>query len=179
MPSSSLIVAPRVIHYVYEVSVRPRPRGRRLSVLDVGPGHGKYATLLREYVDPKIHLVAVEAWAPYVPSFKLEALYDLVIVGDVVAQPDELLNGFDLVLMVDVLEHIDKTPALELLARIEPPVVFSTPRDYFQNPPHLPHTERHISHWSKADFEATGRLEAYDDELEANVGGLIGRLGRR
>ncbi len=166
MPTSNLAIAPAVIWNVAEVEPS--------TVLDVGPGWGKYAVLMREYLNVKPSRIdAVEAHAPYVDDHRLRALYDDVIVGDVVDVADDRLAVYDVVLMVDVIEHIDKARAVDLLDRITGRVVISTPVDWFDTGPGLPPTEAHVSHWTVEDFTATGRLEAYSEVL----GGHIVRLG--
>lgn len=165
MPTSNLAVAPAVLWTVAEVD-----HGR---ILDVGPGWGKYAVLLREYLNDKpTRIDAVEAWVPYVDQHGLGCLYDRIWPTDVCLLPDDVLASYDVVLMVDVIEHIDKAAAIELLARIPCRVVICTPVEWFATDDGLPPTEAHVSHWTVADFEATGRLEAYSEV----VGGHVARL---
>lgn len=167
MPTSNLAVWPTLLWLVHEADPHR-------TVLDVGPGHGKAAVLLREYLThPPEQIDAVEAHRPYVESFGLRVLYDNVFVDDVLDLPPERLAGYDVVLMADVIEHIDKTAALELLARIPGRVVISTPVEFFSNGPGLPDSETHRSHWTAEDFLATGRVEACQEQ----VGGWIVRLG--
>lgn len=176
MPSSSLPAAPRVIHLVWEIQqATPRP----LRVLDVGPGWGKYERLLREYVEPELYIAAVEAWAPYVDRFGLVDRYDLVIVGDALDQPAEVLDRFDVILMVDVLEHMPKPEALAFLDRVPGWVIINTPRDHFDNPPDLPPTEAHVSHWTLGEFQALDRFDGHAPTELATLGALIVRLRPR
>lgn len=158
MPTSNLAVWPTVLWLVH--SADPHR-----SVLDVGPGWGKAAVLLREYLNERpVRLDAVEMHAPYIDAHRLDRLYDQVHAGDVCDLPDELLAGYDLVLMVDVIEHIPKPRALELLERIPGRVVISTPVEFFDTGPGLPATEAHVSHWTVDDFTGTGRLEDYVEQ---------------
>lgn len=160
-------MAPWVVALVHDV---PHQR-----VLDVGPGHGKYAVLLREYTTPPEQLDAVEAHTPYVVAYDLDGLYDQVFHADVCDLTDEQLAAYDLVLMVDVIEHIDKDAAVALLDRIPGRVVICTPVDFFHNGPGLPDSETHRSHWTGADWEATRRVESCSTQL----GGWLVRLGLR
>lgn len=172
MPTSALEVAPAVIHYLWEV----RPEDRPLRVLDVGPGWGKYGTLVREYVDPDAWVEAVEVWEPYVTRHRLRAKYDGLRVEDVRDSDPEWLATFDAVLMVDVIEHIPKVDALAVLDRLPQWVIVSTPRHFFDNPADLPAPEAHVSHWTIADFEETGRLQTWDRRLYLEAAGIICRL---
>lgn len=173
MPSSNLEVAPTVLHYIWEV----RPLDRPLRVLDVGPGWGKYAVLLREFVDPDAEIAGVEAWEPYIERHRLAALYDPIIAGDVRDLTAADLAGYDVVLMADVIEHLPKADAWDVLDRIAGYVVISTPRDFFSNGPGLPHTEDHVSHWTLDDFQASSRFEVYSLPMLRDKGGVIVRLG--
>lgn len=165
MPTSNLAMWPMILQLAKEV----KPR----RVLDVGPGHGKGAVLLREYVGcPPIERIdAVEAWEPYVTP-RLRAAYDTVLVVDVLDMAEHDLASYDLVLMVDVIEHLEKGDGLALLERIPGRVIVCTPMEFFQNPQHLQiPPEAHWSLWSLADF--AGRVEMDASQL----GGVLVRLG--
>lgn len=165
MPTSNLATWPWIIHLCWEA--------KPVTVLDVGPGWGKAATLLREYVPSVKRVEAVEAHAPYIAAHHLDRLYDVVHVGDVCDLDDRALARFDLVLMVEVIEHLTRADGLDLIDRIPGHVVVCTPQEFFpQDDPALPASERHLSLWSIADFEATGRLSADVSQL----GGVICRL---
>lgn len=196
MPTSLLSIAPYVVSLVESCPER--------KVLEVGPGHGKYGLLLREYLNRKpTRLVAVEAHRPYLEEWggRLAAVYDdvflangLDLVGPVAAEVVEpffesdgsprarsrlvsidleadFLDGFDLLLLVDVIEHFPKDRALALLDRFPGRVVICTPRDFFVSVKGHP-TEEHVSHWTREDFEATGRLEHFEEQYA----GLLVRL---
>lgn len=140
MPSSLLALAPAVIHMVWETKAK--------RILDVGPGRGKYGLLIREYVGDPERLDAVELEPTYITP-RLTAIYDNVFLGDVC---DYVTYPYDLVLMLDVIEHIEKPKALALLDRLECQVIISTPMEFFENPSDLPDSERHVSHWTSTDF---------------------------
>lgn len=161
MPSSNLRAAPWVLHFAYEV----RPKDRPLRILDVGPGWGKYSILVREYVDPEAQIVGIEIWPPYAEEHRLTALYDPLVIGDIRDQPADWLASFDIVLIVDVLEHLPLEDGLELIEKIPRWIVLATPRDFFENPPDLPEPERHVSHWTLEHLAETGRLDAHDASL--------------
>lgn len=73
------------------------------SVLDIGPGAGTYATLLRPRL-PTARFHGIEVHAPYIARFGLDRLYDEITVADI-----RSLNDFplaDVVILGDVLEHL-------------------------------------------------------------------------
>lgn len=178
VPTSALEVWPALIHLCWQVQPR--------RILDVGPGHGKAGILLREYIGttargngPIEHLAAVEAEPRYVESFPwLEAVYDDVIVDDATHLADEVLEGFDLVVMSDVVEHMTRDDALALIDRIPGRIVVSTPAEFFQNPEADEgwETERHRSHWQASDFP---RLESHRVDVQRSLRCILVRLGRR
>ena len=166
MPSGVLLVAERTI--TLAGLIQPNPQ----LILDVGAGYGKHGVLLREYLDPTPTVHGVEAWEPYVEAHRLRGIYDELHVRSVLDFTEDELAPYDLVVMGDVIEHFEKPDALELLARIKGWLVIATPLVHFHTDPHLPPTERHLSHWTRADFEATGRLDHYEERY----GALIVRL---
>lgn len=141
-------------------------------VLDVGPGRGKFGVLLREYVADLKRLDAVEAWPGYVTP-RLKAIYDHVYQRDVCELTDAHLAEYDLVLMSEVIEHLQKDVGLALLDRIPGRVVVTTPAEFFYNGPNLPPTETHRSLWGVADFG--NRVE----EDASQLGGVVVRLAPR
>lgn len=162
MPTSNLYLAGDILSLVETAGAK--------SVLDVGPGHGKYGVLLREYAHVE-RVDAVEAWAPYIEAFGLDGIYGQVYAADVCDLATEVLAQYDLVLLVDVIEHIHKDPALALLERIPGWVVVCTPMEFFPQPHEVP-TEHHVSHWTMDDIERNPRLE----HRRFQQGGLLFRL---
>ncbi len=89
------------------------------SVVDVGPGEGTYVKLARD-VTPDCRWIGVEAWAPYIPTYRLWDLYDWVIVSDIRhLDPYTVMRSPDLVILADVLEHMDQLEARGVLARMK------------------------------------------------------------
>lgn len=74
------------------VSVAPK------TVLDVGVGEGTYSRLLRS----DEHWTGIEAWWPYVTQYRLETLYDRLIVDDF----RNVSVAADLAIVGDCLEHV-------------------------------------------------------------------------
>lgn len=134
-------------------------------VLDIGPGRGAYADLLRgPFLD--VHWTGVEVWGPYVERFGLEAKYDRVVVADARYVDYGLLGPFDLAVAGDVLEHMTKEEALALAGRIlghSGLLAVSLPiRHYPQEAVHGNAFEAHVKDdWSHAEaLESFGGLVA-------------------
>jgi hypothetical protein len=131
-------------------------------VVDVGPGEGTYAKLMRPH--HRSHWVGVEAWGPYLDQYALPDLYDIVHVADARLVNWTWFLTADLVILGDVLEHMTSRHARVLLDRIKwvaTNVVVSIPvlhldQDAVNGNPY----ECHIDHWT---------YEAMLDELNPGV----------
>ena len=89
-------------------------------ILDVGPCWGKYRILL-----PGWAMDACEAWEPYVREENLASMYRQVRtmdICDLVVSPQWHREGagviYDVVILGDVLEHIERPRATELVKRL-------------------------------------------------------------
>jgi hypothetical protein len=81
-------------------------------ILDVGPGIGTYALLLR---DLGYKMDCVEIWEPYVTEYGLKDKYDNVYVGSIL---DIDISEYDYIILGDVLEHIGLEDAQKLISKI-------------------------------------------------------------
>lgn len=163
MPTGVLLVAERAI--TFAGTIHPAPK----RILDVGCGYGKYGVLLREYLDPTPIVDGVEAWEPYVRDHNLKNMYNHLYVDDVCNLAQDTLDLYDMVVMGDVIEHIEKDKAIDLLSRIKGWVIIATPFNHFHTDEGLPPTEAHVSHWTEQDFKDTGRLDRYEVSYESHV----------
>lgn len=153
MPHSSHLPLTLALDHV----VRLRPR----SVLDIGAGLGKWGFLIREALDFmdgcldradwRTRIVGLDA-QPH-PSPLHDWVYDELRTGDVRATTG--LEGYDLVMLGDVIEHLEKDEGLELLRRLTAAnrnLLVTTPFHYFdQSVEGMPY-ETHRSHWQRQDF---------------------------
>jgi hypothetical protein len=162
MPSSDL-------NYVVDV-LAAVAAAEPQSILEIGPGFGKYGVLLREMLDLKPGteggyapfsrtIDAIEVERRYLTPIH-QYIYNEVHIGDAAAVIRTLGRKYDLVLMVDVIEHFEKLAAFELLVealKIAPNVVIATPYGYypqgeeFDNP-----REAHLSGWFPSEFRDGG-----------------------
>jgi len=141
------------------------------SVLDIGCGFGKYGVLLREYLDIwherlepknwKVRLVGVDAFSRY-----RNPIWDYVYQEIHVGEAQSLLHTlgeFDLVLIADMIEHLERREAVKLVRdcmETSPVVIVSTPRDFYpqRDTNENPH-ERHRILWTAADFPGGMHVE--------------------
>ena len=140
------------------------------TVLDVGKGFGKYGFLIHEYVGiptdrrphPQLTLCeqstvaidAVEVQADYLFPH-LEHLYRKVIEADI-SDIYSSLSGYDVVLLADVIEHLDRGIAESIVRHfIEDgsAIVITTPKQFFRQHLYQSDFEEHVSHWTPRDFD--------------------------
>lgn len=137
------------------------------SMLDVGPGYGKFGFLFRERCDDfkwEKRLYGVEIFPEYLRRAHTGFLYDEVHECSFAAPSSNLdmrliLNRapYGLVMMVDVLEHFSDQEGEIVLRRalqLSPFTIISTPLNYEQGPSHGNEYERHVSEWPVEKIEA-------------------------
>lgn len=88
-------------------------------VLDVGPGSGKWAKVLgdrprRPHAGE--HWTGLEVFPRYVLDYDLTSLYDRIVVDDVRRAGDVIGSGFDLIILGDILEHLEPAEARDVAA---------------------------------------------------------------
>lgn len=161
MPTSAFEQIPDVVKAV--AAYQPH------SILDVGIGCGKYALLLREYMEGstrppslalnpatrELRIDGVEVFEDYVTDVQ-HLLYDRIMIGDIVDLAPAL-EAYDVIMLIDVIEHIPRPLAIgvidQLLGRARRGIVLATPYKpcpqgaLFGNP-----RETHVDLWSKRDF---------------------------
>jgi len=82
---------------------------RPVAVLDIGPGVGTYAKLLKDL--PIERITGIEIYEPYVHTYRLRTYYDEIIVADA-READ--FPAVDVVILGDVAEHMSEDDALRL-----------------------------------------------------------------
>ena len=82
------------------------------KILDVGPHDGRWSYYLRQFYN---NIDAVEAYEPYIDQFDLRNKYNNVFVSDI----NEFgFDYYDLIIMGDVLEHIETETAQKVVKRL-------------------------------------------------------------
>ncbi len=131
------------------------------KVVDIGCGKGTMGALLRNY-RPVEYLLGLDAFSPYLQHNAERRYYDDLMRFDL--EKCESLpfkdDEFDLVLCLEVVEHLDKCRALRILSelgRIGRRVVVSTPS--FDVPRHAMDGnpwQRHRCVITRKDFQSAG-----------------------
>ncbi len=134
-------------------------------LLDIGVGFGKYGFLSREYLelwdgrrkydDWKRRIDGIEAFKQYLTPVH-DFIYDKIFIGNAVDILPTMAEEYDLILLVDVLEHFDYSNGLKLLQECKTHgrnILISVPKRVmsqgcaFGNP-----CETHRFQWEKSHF---------------------------
>lgn len=135
------------------------------SVLDVGIGFGKYGVLLREALDIPYERYDKSQWTARIDGIEAfegykNPIHDFVYNNVIYATVSECLDNldvYDVVLLIDVLEHFPKEEGMEvieqLLLHTQKALLISTPIDPAPQTEYLGNAfEVHQSQWTAADF---------------------------
>jgi hypothetical protein len=180
MPSSR----PTYTSWLCDFILKEKPK----SILDIGVGFGSFGVLAREYTDIwngwyhrslwKTILHGVEAFEKY--HNPLYNLYDYIFWGDIcnVVNYQSFNMDYDLIVMKDVIEHIDKTKGMfvveALLKRCKWLVIITPIEVHEQDAVFGNEYERHISQWGTDDF---GNIHEYRRRENALLMVLQGKKG--
>ena len=167
MPTSDTNQVPRILKLIAECQPE--------SVLDVGVGWGRYGALLRlglehGYADIsnrsnwRVRIDGIEVFSEYIGDIQ-QAVYDEIHIGTVQELIGKLGN-YDVILLGDVIEHLEKDEGVrllnELLNKARRRVVVATPNGrYDQGALFDNQFEQHRSVWSPADFTLFKSYEIY------------------
>lgn len=124
------------------------------QVVDVGPGLGTYARILRPIL-PNARFTAIEIWAPYVKEFDLTELYESVHIADARVFDYRRLPKGGLAVLGDMLEHMTKDEAqavvLALLDRCDA-VLLSIPIGHWPQDEYMGNPwEAHVASYEPGD----------------------------
>ena len=140
------------------------------SVLDLGCGFGKYGVLCRETFDIfagrykleswRTRIVGVEIYPEYITSFQ-KTIYSEIIIKDALTYLKETKEKFDMILCLDVIEHLPKEQGKELvkeiLAHHNKLVFITTPNGYMpQGALYNNEHETHRCGWTVEEFKELG-----------------------
>ena len=147
------------------------------SVLDIGVGFGKFGYLAREYLelwdgrekydDWKVRIDGIEGFEEYLTPAH-DFIYDNIYIGNAIKVLPTLEIKYDLVLIIDVLEHFDYDDGIRLLQeclQLDSNVIIATPKDVRpQGKAFGNHLEIHKFQWKKEHLEKLGDTLIVDNE---------------
>jgi 2-polyprenyl-3-methyl-5-hydroxy-6-metoxy-1,4-benzoquinol methylase len=150
------------------------------SVLDVGMGLGKYGVLAREYVDlwgkaagkaGKCQVEGIEIVDEYITDWARNA-YDEIHIGDAMSIVPNMNRRFDLVLCVEVIEHLEKAQGIDLVKAMvkrcsdRGNLVITTPADFRKQGAVLGNeSEIHKCLWTHTDFDVSPLIKPSEKHL--------------
>mgnify|MGYP003624391559 CR=1 FL=1 len=139
------------------------------TVMEIGVGFGKYGLLLREYLEIWGEGEVYEDWLRKIDGIEIfeayimdhhRVIYDEIYIGNALDIMPER-DCYDLILLIDVLEHIEYKHAINLLNICKQKakhVIISTPKDIgHQGVGYDNIYESHLSQWNRRSLrEALG-----------------------
>ncbi|HWV98673.1 MAG TPA: class I SAM-dependent methyltransferase [Candidatus Acidoferrum sp.] len=137
--------------------------GECLTGLDIGCGQSSVLAPFR----PPLRTVGLDAFEGAINEARARRQHDEYVLADVLkVDPETILERagrrpFDLVTLIDVIEHFPKRQGFELLERCErlsaKYVILVTPNGFLaQGPEYGNPYQRHLSGWFGHDFEGLG-----------------------
>jgi SAM-dependent methyltransferase len=169
MPSSQYYHISKIMEMI--ISLKPD------SILDIGSGYGKFGVLCREYLELwdgrqkyefKKRIDCVEVFKEYITPLH-RYVYNNIYNKNILDLVPILDYKYDLILLIDVLEHFEKIEGSELLKTLlknNNGVLISTPKkpsaqkDAFGNI-----HETHRSRWTNNDLLRLGECYFIDDSI--------------
>lgn len=159
MPTSWYQVIPELIDQI----MIDQPQ----SILDVGIGFGKYGVLLRETFDIAYERYEKHSWAVKIDGIEgfeqyrnplHDYVYDHVFYGKIDDLVDQL-PVYDTILLIDILEHLEKEAGLSLIWKLlqhtKKSLNISTPLNPAPHQEYLSNElKHHKSRWTIPDFRS-------------------------
>jgi len=124
------------------------------TVLDIGPGYGKYGRMVRE-LQPNAYTIGMEIDSEYVDRFGLRDIYNTVRIDPAVRLLDNTNFTWDLVILGDVLEHMRKSEGMDVLHYLvyrAKYIWIQWPMRYIQGEERPNDAEAHVSVWTETDI---------------------------
>lgn len=162
MPSSSPAFVPEVV--ILLETIMPK------RILDVGFGWGKYAVISREFLQGKVDGLIIDGIEPFEPYIKdhQRALYDTIYKEPIEDIVDDL-EKYDLILVMDIIEHLPKETGEEVLRKLLRKtkwIIVSTPNGFYEQGAEFGNErERHLSGWTNEDFDNFSTVKAWGNPV--------------
>ena len=151
------------------------------TILDLGIGAGDVGKRIKTKIAAPTRMTGVEVWEKC--RSRKWAYYDKVIIEDIRTYAQRENETFDFVLLIDVLEHLDKPEGADLLNRLKTiarrAAIVSTPTTTYPQGalwgnPH----QRHRCIWSHEDLTGQGFRRIFSATIPTyRIWPLVGTLG--
>jgi predicted SAM-dependent methyltransferase len=192
MPHSKKAGKATIVEWVEQLKVQGKLTHK--AALDIGVGEGAYLNYLKHKYQAsgdkyqilkqnwKINAgplsehrwTGVEVWEPYINKFDLRSKYDTILNEDVRKLDYNKLGPFDVAVAGDVLEHMTKEDALQVveqILRISTYLFISIPIIHYpQEPVHGNPYEEHI----KDDWSHGEMIETFPQIIKHKAGRRVG-----
>lgn len=156
------------------------------SVMDVGVGFGQYGFLCRTNLEHinlfdwsdsharkrdksewQIRIDGIEAFPDYITPVH-DYAYNEILIGNALQILQGVNRKYDLVLAIEILEHLEKEDGLMFLQLLESicggTILLTTPKEFIvQEYPANPY-ENHRSFWTPDDLKSIGFQEIMEDD---------------
>ena len=150
------------INEIMELIIYTQPK----SILDIGVGFGKYGFLSREYLelfdgreklwDWKIVIDGIEIFKDYITQLH-KLVYNQIDIGNVTDILPALDKNYDLILLIDVIEHLnfeEGEKLIEMCQQHSKNIIISTPKYFLQQPEMFGNPyEAHKAFYKKKHFK--------------------------
>lgn len=144
-------------------------------ILDIGTGNGKYGFLAREYLELPYRRLKKHEWRTKIDGIEVfkecitpvhNYCYNNIYIGDALDIISSLKRSYDLVLLIDILEHFeyeDGVKLIEILLSSGNKILVSTPKDigpedHRQGASFNNKYQIHRFQWKMKHFKKLGRI---------------------
>lgn len=89
---------------------------KNIEILDLGIGYGDFGRLVKRKIDIKTKITGVEIWENY--KNRKWDYYDDVIIDDIRRYLKRTKKKYDIILLIEVLEHFNQEDGVEVINRL-------------------------------------------------------------
>jgi len=149
--------------------------------LDAGTGFGKYGVLMREYLELwnyegrtffsqfKRRIDGIEGFEEYITPVH-HYVYNNIFIGNIIEVIEKIDYTYDLIILVDVLEHFEKNDGKVLLKKLFTKgdvILISTPKNPVSQDDSFGNTfEAHRSRWKKRELKQLENVFFINDPIQ-------------
>lgn len=112
MPTSNPTIIPEIMNIIRELLPN--------KVLDLGIGKGKFGFLIKEYLESNVDSLIIDGVEGYSKNITQlqEKIYNKIYNEDIRNTNNYLFNNYDLIIIIDVFEHLNKNDGIQLIQEL-------------------------------------------------------------